>query len=125
MFFSTAYSSAGQFLNDGSTIFTRRSVAGPSATTQCQTGPRQASTTPNAWPPAGRGGRATRVGPSGVRPAAARISRAPPRASPRRTLLRPPTSPPPQTPTPPPTPPPAPHRASPPHSPSPPPPPPP
>ena len=88
MFFSTAYSSAGQFLKDGSTIFTRRSVADPSATTQCQTGPRHASTRPNAWPPAGRSGSATRVGPSGVRAAAARIRWAASRASSRRTIVR-------------------------------------
>ena len=63
MLLSTAYSSAGQFRNDGSTIFTRRSVSGPSASTQCHTGPRHASTTDNAWPPAGSGGSEARVAP--------------------------------------------------------------
>src|SRR3989449_5636352 len=64
MFFSTAYSSAAQFLNDGSTTLTRASFVGASARTQCQIGPRHASTRPNAWPPAGRGGSGPRVGPS-------------------------------------------------------------
>src|SRR5881628_785770 len=36
MFFSTAYSSAGQFRKDGSTTLTRPSDVAPSASTQCQ-----------------------------------------------------------------------------------------
>src|SRR5207247_1354064 len=61
MFFSTAYSSAAQFLNDGSTTLTRASFAGVSADTQCQRGPPHASTRPNAWPPTLTGGSGARA----------------------------------------------------------------
>jgi len=46
MLFSTAYSSAGQFRNEGSTILTRASASPSAATIQCQIGPRHPSTSP-------------------------------------------------------------------------------
>jgi hypothetical protein len=52
MLLRTAYSSAGQFRNDGSTTFTRASDVGPSAVTQCHSGPRQPSTSAIASAPA-------------------------------------------------------------------------
>src|SRR5581483_8474833 len=62
MLFSTAYSSAGQLRNDGSTTFTRASDEGPAAVTQCQIGPRQPSTSPTASAP-GRPAPAPRAPP--------------------------------------------------------------
>src|SRR5256885_876480 len=67
MLFSTAYSSAGQFRNDGSTTFTRVSVSAPAASTQCQIGPRQPSTRPVACAPARSGPGAANTAPGAAR----------------------------------------------------------
>src|SRR2546426_9323797 len=77
MLFSTAYSSAGQFRNDGSTTFTRASVSAPAASTQCQIGPRQPSTRPVACAPARSGPGASNTAPGAARRAASpKIGRA-------------------------------------------------
>src|SRR5262245_1366867 len=81
MFSSTAYSSAGQFRNEGSTGLTRATDVSPSASTQYQTGPRHASTTAVACAPLRSTPSGARAGPCPARVAAIATRRAASRAS--------------------------------------------
>src|SRR5438093_296942 len=55
MFFSTANSRAGQLTNEGSFTFTLTSSPAGPVSTQCRSGPRQPSTSPNAYAWGGNG----------------------------------------------------------------------
>ena len=84
MFFSTAYSSAGQLRNDGSTTFTRASARRPLREDPVPDRAAPGLHESDAWPPAGSGGSEARVrGPSGS-PLGRRARSAAPTRAPRR-----------------------------------------